>query len=365
MRQVQITFVVPAYNVEDTIERTVISILSQTDDHYKVIIVNDGSVDATERICLQYAEKYPQKIKYIYQRNRGLGGARNRGMELVDTEYVSFLDSDDWLMPEYVENVLRQIRDHIDNPPEIIKTLPRLYNENSKVVCDWYDKELFEQIFQREGYIINPQKETKIFQTDVNQCRNIFRMEFLKKTHFLFRENVKWEDVYAHFFLLSQCHVCMGIGSVGFYYRKGSANQITATRGKDRMDLLIAYDDLMQYIEKGIFSKDVEPELVYSSMHIMVSFAREGIRMADMDTRRELVYRLNRFFQRIPKRFYQSFNKGCRERCTKKEIMQYCLFLSALRYRLSNWLLWDYLYKETGEKALKKILGMNNTGKIS
>lgn len=359
MRQVEITFVVPAYNVENTIERTIESILFQTDEHYKVIIVNDGSTDATEQISQRYAEKYPQKISYIYQNNRGLGGARNHGMELVNTEYVSFLDSDDWLMPEYVENVLAQIMAHVENPPEMIKILPRIYNENSKVVCDWYDKELFEQIFQKEGQIVNPQKKIKIFQTDVSQCRNIFRMEFLRRVHFQFREKIKWEDVFPHFFLLSQCRTCMGIRNVGFYYRKGSKSQITATRGKDRMDLLIVYADLIQYIKRGIFPKDLEMELKFSSMRIMINFAMEGIRMADMDTRRELVQKLKHFFKNLPKSFYQCFSRECRKNCTKKEVIQYQLFLSIIRHQLSSWMLWDYLYKETGEKTIKKILGMN------
>lgn len=364
MRQVQITFVVPAYNVENTIERTIESILCQTDEHYKVIIVNDGSTDATEQISLKYVEKYPQKISYIYQSNRGLGGARNHGMELVDTEYVSFLDSDDWLMPEYVENVLAQIKTYIDELPEMIKVLPRIYNENSKVVCDWYDKELFEQIFQREGQIIDPQKEVKIYRTDVSQCRNVFRMEFLKRVCFQFREKIKWEDVYAHFFLLSQCHICMGIKSVGFYYRKGSKSQITETRGKDRMDLLIAYDDLLQYIKRGMFSKDVETELIFSSMRIMVSFAMEGVRMADMDTRRELVQNLKLFFRNLPKSFYQNFVRECRKSCTKKENAQYFLFLLAIRNQISSRMLCDYLYKETVEKTIKKILRKVHTRKI-
>ena len=359
MGQVEITFVVPAYNAENTIARTIESILYQTDERYKIIIVNDGSTDATEQICQRYAERYPQKIGYAYQTNRGLGGARNHGMKLVKTEYVSFLDSDDWLMPEYVEKVLLQIMNHIENPPEMIKILPRIYNENSKVVSDWYDKELFEQLFQREGQIINPQEEIKIFRTDVSQCRNVFRMEFLRRVHFQFREKVKWEDVYPHFFLLSQCHTCMGIRSVGFYYRKGSKNQITATRGKDRMDLLIVYDDLIQYVKKGVFPKDLEMELKFSIMRIMITFAMEGIRMADMDTRKELVQKLKFFFKNVHGSFYQYFIRECRNSCTKKEIVQYWLFLFVIRQQLSSRMLWDYLYKETGEKIIKKILRMN------
>lgn len=65
----------PAYNAEKTIKRTIESILHQTDPHWKLIIVNDGSVDGTEIICKKYSEENKEKIQYIFQENRGLGGA--------------------------------------------------------------------------------------------------------------------------------------------------------------------------------------------------------------------------------------------------------------------------------------------------
>ena len=103
---------VPAYNAERTLARTIESILHQTDDRYKLILVNDGSTDRTDEICRSYLAEKNDKIRYIPQENRGLGGARNAGMRLIDTPYVSFLDSDDWLMPQYVEKLIRQLEGH-------------------------------------------------------------------------------------------------------------------------------------------------------------------------------------------------------------------------------------------------------------
>ena len=101
-----------------------------------------------------------QKIRYLYQENRGLGGARNTGLGLVETTYVSFLDSDDWLMPDYVERILGRIEEAGERgeQPEIIMTLPVIWNEKSRVAQDWYDRELFLQIFPRDGCVVNPQK---------------------------------------------------------------------------------------------------------------------------------------------------------------------------------------------------------------
>ena len=355
MYQKGITFVIPAYNTEHTISRTLESILRQTDQHYEVIIVNDGSSDHTEDICKKYAEEYPDKIRYIYQENRGLGGARNHGMRLAGREYVAFLDSDDWLMPEYVETVMAQLRWQAPVHPEIILILPQIYDENSKKVCEWYDAALFRELFREDGQIINPQNNEKILLSDVNQCRKILQTDFINRIRFQFREQVKWEDVYPHFFLLSQCRSCMGIKSTGFYYRKGSSQQITASRGADRMDLLIVYQDLVDYMTNPALPGATAVSLVFPAMRILISFSMEGIRMADTDIRPELVQRLSAFFCTIPDRWYREWKKGSRKYGTKKERIRQCLFQTAVRRRwLSRWFC-DYLYQEAAEHFIKRI----------
>ncbi|MDE6203377.1 MAG: glycosyltransferase family 2 protein, partial [Lachnospiraceae bacterium] len=239
---------VPAYNAEKTLARTIESILHQTDDRYKLILVNDGSTDRTDEICQSYLAEKNDKIRYIPQENRGLGGARNTGLRFVDTPYVSFLDSDDWLMPQYVEKLIWHLDRHKGENIEMIMTLPQIFHEGSRAVRDWYDKDLFDEIFTSEGEIINPGEKEDIYRFEVNQCRKVLHMDFVKRVNFSFREKIKWEDVYPHFYLLSQCTACMGISEIGFYYRIGSSSQITASRGADRLDLLIVFEDLLQYI---------------------------------------------------------------------------------------------------------------------
>lgn len=343
-----ITFVVPAYNVADTIERTIDSILNQTDDRYKVIIVNDGSQDQTEAICKVYEENYPDKIRYVYQENRGLGGARNRGLSMVETEYVTFLDSDDWLMPEFVENVLTCLN---KETAEIVMTLPVIFHEGSKALGEWYDKRIFEQIFKEDGMIINPQKNTEIYRFEVSQCRKIVSVDYIKRINFRFREQIKWEDVFPHFYLLSQCTKCMGIGSVGFYYRIGSGHQITNMRGRERLDILVVFDDLLKYV-----GQTERKDLEFPVMRVMVRFAVWCIRMADIENRKLIVDKLHQFFKCIPKSFYRSLKKGSRTEFSVKDALQYRLFLTAIRYRIFNVFFFDYLYQDIAEKVIKKVL---------
>ena len=90
--------VVPIYNVEDYLEETVDSVLAQTigfQKHIQLILVNDGSPDNSEAICLRYKEQYPDNVLYIKQENAGVSAARNNGLAHATGKYVTFLDSDD------------------------------------------------------------------------------------------------------------------------------------------------------------------------------------------------------------------------------------------------------------------------------
>jgi glycosyltransferase involved in cell wall biosynthesis len=90
--------IIPIYNVEEYIEETIISVIHQSigfKNNIQMILVNDGSPDNSEEICLKYAEKYPENIKYIKKENGGVSSARNLGIDYIEGKYVNFLDSDD------------------------------------------------------------------------------------------------------------------------------------------------------------------------------------------------------------------------------------------------------------------------------
>ena len=89
--------VIPIYKVEEYLEETVESVINQTIgfDKIQIILVNDGSPDHSEDICLRYVQKYPNNILYIKQENAGVSAARNNGMKYAEGEFINFLDSDD------------------------------------------------------------------------------------------------------------------------------------------------------------------------------------------------------------------------------------------------------------------------------
>ena len=96
MDRALISVIVPVYNVESYLPRCVDSILSQTYENLEIILVDDGSKDASGSLCDAYAQK-DSRIRVIHKKNGGLSSARNAGIDAASGEYLAFVDSDDWI----------------------------------------------------------------------------------------------------------------------------------------------------------------------------------------------------------------------------------------------------------------------------
>lgn len=103
-----ISVIVPIYNVEPYLRQCIDSILAQTYRNLEIILVDDGSPDDCPAICNEYA-KIDSRIKVIHKKNGGLSDARNAGLDIAIGEYIGFVDSDDWIMPDMFEYLLQGI----------------------------------------------------------------------------------------------------------------------------------------------------------------------------------------------------------------------------------------------------------------
>lgn len=100
-----ISVIVPVYNVGvSALSRCLDSLVSQTYPSLEIIVVDDGSTDECPAICDRYGERY-ECVDVVHQKNRGLSGARNTGLDHAHGEYVAFVDSDDYVDPSYVETL--------------------------------------------------------------------------------------------------------------------------------------------------------------------------------------------------------------------------------------------------------------------
>lgn len=100
-----ISVIIPVYNVAPYLPECLDSVIGQTYTDLEIIIVNDGSTDESGAICNSYAQK-DHRIRVIHQQNQGLSAARNAGIDAAHGEYISFLDSDDYMMPDLLEHLL-------------------------------------------------------------------------------------------------------------------------------------------------------------------------------------------------------------------------------------------------------------------
>lgn len=103
-----ISVIIPTYNRAHILERSIKSILAQTFDDFELIIVDDGSTDNTRNVVESMCDI---RIRYFYQENRGVSAARNAGAELAQGAYITFLDSDDEVIPGWLESYVTALAD--------------------------------------------------------------------------------------------------------------------------------------------------------------------------------------------------------------------------------------------------------------
>ena len=104
MRETQVSIIVPVYNVEPYLRQCLDSVLGQTFKNFEVLLVNDGSSDSSGDICREYVEK-DSRFHYFEKENGGLSDARNYGIERAQGEYLTFIDSDDFVNEKHLENL--------------------------------------------------------------------------------------------------------------------------------------------------------------------------------------------------------------------------------------------------------------------
>ena len=239
------SIVVPIYNAEKYLRECLDSILYQTSKNFDVFMIDDGSKDSSSDIAKEYAEKYPDLFNYIRQENKGLGGARNTGLAHCDGEYAIFLDSDDFIAAKTIEG-LEKFLSSQKVSPDIILTLPYIYNNITRTYLDFYDKFRLSWIFENRNNL-NVKREPHLLSLEASFWRCIWRKEFLEREKLNFFEHTAWEDVPPHFSLFVHANSIMKYAEgPTFFYRTNNSGQITAGSGKSRLDVPKVFGDVLK-----------------------------------------------------------------------------------------------------------------------
>ena len=105
-RMLDLSVIVPVYNVEDYLDGCMESLIGQTYEDFEIIVINDGSTDGSAVLCNKWAER-DKRVRVFHQENKGLSAVRNRGLELAQGEYITWVDSDDYVDTFYLEKLLK------------------------------------------------------------------------------------------------------------------------------------------------------------------------------------------------------------------------------------------------------------------
>lgn len=174
----KISVIVPVFNSEDYLEKCLDSILNQTLNDIEIILIDDGSTDASLEIIKQYEKKY-NNIKYKTKKNEGQAIARNLGIEMATGRFICFVDSDD-----YIENTMLQ----------------KLYeyaikNNSDIVICD-YIEEYENKVIKKDSLYIDAESVHKSYILSVaGPCSKIIKTEIFKQNNLKFLENNIYEDL--------------------------------------------------------------------------------------------------------------------------------------------------------------------------
>lgn len=188
----QLSIIVPIYNVEKYLEECLDSIYKIQGIKYEVILVNDGSTDSSEEIIKKYIKKYPSVTRYIYKENGGLSSARNVGIKEAKGEYLSFIDSDDIILYEEFQDFFQEgLKLELD----VIVGNMRYFQEG-KIGDPLYRSDEIKEFKVGKG--------TKFFQTlfQGKKCfreevvDDIYRREFICENKLYFHEELIHEDSY-------------------------------------------------------------------------------------------------------------------------------------------------------------------------
>lgn len=231
----KISIIVPVYNVEKYLTKCIDSITNQTYKDLEIILVDDGSTDNSGQICDQYAKK-DNRIKVIHKENGGLSDARNVGIKNSTGEYLSFIDSDDYIDKDMIECLYNAIT-----------------NANSDIaVCGKYIEEETGKYYLRnvnsQLKIYNSKEALKSILTnnliDVSACDKLFKKTLFKDIQF--PKNKYFEDMGTIYKLIDLCNSIVHIGSAKYHYIQ---RQDSITKTKFDMRYNDLYEHMNQFIE--------------------------------------------------------------------------------------------------------------------
>lgn len=296
-----VSIVVPIYNMEAYLRKCLDSLYAQVDNTMEVILVNDGSTDASPRICAEYIKQYPDTI-YINKENGGLADARNAGMEVATGRYIYFIDSDDWLAP----NAIRTLYDFAES-------------EHCEIVQGGFYYAFDDHLEYDDRYIDVGAKPFVL--NKMEAMRELVKHQYVKNfawgkllltdvaKQVPFKVGVNLEDAFWAHLVIDKVRR-YGVVPQPLYYYRQRPNSISASLNYGHLNLLQGHE------QRLIFFQKYYPDLV---LPMAASFWRQSLQfheIAQHISQTELHDAFEDFWQHINNNYRSIFERALRNNMT-------------------------------------------------
>lgn len=288
-----VSIVVPVYNVEAYLEKCLDSLVNQNFDNYEVIIVNDGSTDKSKEIAQRYENKY-SNVVLIDQKNKGLGGARNTGIEAVKGEYILFVDSDDYIHPDTLKLAYDEAN---KKQADIVVFGFTIISESGEIIK-------IERGFESTNSSLNENRE--LLMCSPIACNKLIKKEILIDSGVRFPDRAWYEDLRTipKLYLHAQTFGFVDKSLYFYLKRKGS---ITNALKTDRLiEIVDAVEDLLNYYkEQGAYEK-YKDELEFIAVYH--AFYLGSVRVARINHKHPLLLQLRQYITaKVPNYMHQKY----------------------------------------------------------
>lgn len=242
----KISVVIPVYNVEKYLSECLDSVVNQTYKNLQIIIVDDGSTDSSGKICDVYAEK-DNRITVVHQKNAGAGAAKNTGLELIDGDYFSIIDSDDYIELDMYEKMVNSLEKY---NADIVQCLFR-----NVYVNDSFDRKY--KIKGNYPKVLTPKNFLKEYLYDWKYAifaNKVFKSSLLKDIRFPVGRKI--DDEFFTYKLICNSKKIVNIEDVLYSYRMRK----TSVMNENDSDRLI-YDRIDCFVERYDYIRRKYPSL--------------------------------------------------------------------------------------------------------
>ena len=274
--KIDISIIVPVYNNEKYLKRCLDSILNQTYKNFEVILVDDGSIDSSSKICDEYSNKY-SNIKVIHKKNGGLGNARNKGLEFAKGKYIKFIDSDDYIRSDHLKNLHDAIEKYESDA--VLSGYTRVTNGNEIIKSNIFSRKIFEGDKILNEIVpcfigTNPGQNDYI---EMSVCMALFKREIIQKNKIKFKSerNFISEDLVFDLEYYPKCNKVCFSNDVGYCYCDNE-NSLTTKYREDRFEKQVYLSKYVEDITKKLKIYDCSKQRIFNTL---ISIARYSIKL--------------------------------------------------------------------------------------